>query len=71
MAEWLRLAVADVVVPLAVGGQGVRVTVSLGVAEASPAMADGRELFAAADAALYAAKAAGKNRVVLAGAETA
>jgi diguanylate cyclase (GGDEF)-like protein len=44
--------------------QGALVTISAGTAVASPAdMADCSELIAAADSALYAAKASGRNRV--------
>jgi diguanylate cyclase (GGDEF)-like protein len=45
-------------------GEVVRVTCSFGVAQLRPAD-DGRELFAAADRALYRAKRKGKNRVEL------
>jgi diguanylate cyclase (GGDEF)-like protein len=48
---------------LAPDGSRIRVTVSLGVA-AYPEGADGGDLVAAADGALYEAKRAGKNRVV-------
>jgi diguanylate cyclase (GGDEF)-like protein len=42
---------------------GVKVTVSIGVAVAEPAVVDTDDLIARADAALYAAKAAGRNTV--------
>lgn len=45
-------------------GEVARVTCSFGVAQLQPAD-DGRELFAAADRALYRAKRTGKNRVEL------
>lgn len=70
-AERLRRAVAALDIPLPDGAGAARVTVSLGAAEAEPAMDAEKELFAAADRALYAAKAAGKNRCVLAGREQA
>jgi diguanylate cyclase (GGDEF)-like protein len=40
-----------------------RVTVSIGLAEFSAGSRDARELFSAADAALYEAKRNGRNRV--------
>ena len=45
-----------------------RATISIGVATLQPAE-DASSLYARADAALYAAKAAGRNRVELAPAE--
>ena len=70
-AERLRRAVAALNIPLPDGVGATRVTVSLGAAEADPAMDAEKDLFAAADRALYAAKASGKNRCVLAGPEQA
>ncbi len=64
VAERLRAAVAAVTVP----GHAVSVTTSVGLAQASPATTDGSALVAAADAALYQAKSAGRNRVAVAGA---
>jgi len=58
-AERLRLAVAGMAIPA--GDESLRCTVSLGAAEAEPDMDAEKDLFAAADRALYAAKAAGKN----------
>jgi diguanylate cyclase (GGDEF)-like protein len=66
VAERLRLAVAGLTDLWPDGPGSVRVTVSLGVAEATPAMDAEKDLFATADRALYAAKAAGKNRCALA-----
>lgn len=68
-AERLRRAVAALNIPLPDGVGATRVTVSLGASEADPAMDAEKDLFAAADRALYAAKASGKNRCVLAGRE--
>lgn len=63
IAKAVRAAIADE--PVAVDGQGVRVTASLGVAvmgeEENP-----RATLQRADAACYAAKAAGRNRVEVA-----
>ena len=63
LAERIRSRIATQRVPGVDGADPLRVTVSIGAAS-MPASADGaRELFAAADAALYEAKRAGKNRV--------
>ena len=62
LAERWRLSIADAVVE----GDDVRFTVSLGVASFPR---DGRtsdEVMAAADSAVYAAKAAGRDRVEVA-----
>lgn len=63
VAEKLRLAVA------AKGPPGEQVTISLGVATRLPAES-AASLLARADQALFAAKNAGRNRVVVAGATT-
>ncbi len=66
IAERIRLAVA--VAPIPVGrDRSHRVTVSVGVAGLPAAGTDADELVLAADQALYAAKDAGRDRVVLAG----
>jgi diguanylate cyclase (GGDEF)-like protein/PAS domain S-box-containing protein len=54
--------------PVYAGGRDVVVTVSIGIAVAEPGNAPG-DLLAAADIAMYQAKAAGKNRYVLASAD--
>jgi two-component system cell cycle response regulator len=62
LAERLRGAVANVRVEE--GETAIQVTVSIGVGWLSECnLADGLELFARADARLYAAKRAGRNRV--------
>ncbi len=60
-AERLRKAVASTPVPLP--GGGLEVTCSLGIAERLPGDQDAGQLLARADAALYRAKAGGRNRV--------
>ena len=59
VAERVRLAVAGLAV--LVGHESLGCTVSLGLAEADAGLDAEKDLFAAADRALYAAKAAGKN----------
>ena len=61
VAERVRAALAERVI-VAPGGAAIRITASFGVAT-SPPSSVGEELIAAADAALYDAKHAGKNRV--------
>jgi diguanylate cyclase (GGDEF)-like protein len=61
VAERIRVALARRIV-LAGDGAPIPVTASFGVA-ATPPVRTGSELFATADAALYEAKRAGKNRV--------
>lgn len=65
IGERLRRAVAERPFNLT-AGQTLGVTCSVGVAALAPE-SDAEQLFAAADAALLRAKAAGKNRVELAG----
>jgi diguanylate cyclase (GGDEF)-like protein len=69
IGERVRTAVAALAVPRLDGRGTLRVTVSCGVA--ASADGDPSALVAAADAALYAAKRAGKNRTVRAGAAAA
>lgn len=64
-AERLRRAIETSVIEYA--GQKFRVTISAGVAERMPQMNGSEALLRAADTALYAAKASGRNRVCRAG----
>ena len=61
IAEKLRLAIQAIVVPM--NRATLRVTISVGVAEAGAACPDTTALLAQADAAMYHAKANGRNRV--------
>jgi diguanylate cyclase (GGDEF)-like protein len=61
IAERVRRAVADE--PIATDSGPVSVTISVGVASAGPGRDDLHSLLKAADAALYEAKQAGRNRV--------
>ncbi len=63
LAERMREAVEALQVPGARGSGVLQVTASFGVAAAPENGAEGEALVAAADAALYRAKRAGKNRV--------
>src|SRR5215510_3524114 len=69
VAERLRSSIAEQ--PVAVGSESLKVTVSIGVAQAVPAVAGIHELLKRADEALYAAKRSGRNRVVAMGREPA
>jgi diguanylate cyclase (GGDEF)-like protein len=64
-AEHWRREVAQIEVT--VGATVVRATLSLGVAERRPGMGEPAALVAAADAALYEAKGAGRDRVIARG----
>lgn len=64
VAERIRARIEAEATPLVAGSGVVRVTASLGVATTSGTRLDVQGLIASADAALYDAKAAGKNRVV-------
>jgi diguanylate cyclase (GGDEF)-like protein/PAS domain S-box-containing protein len=66
VAERIRTAIEHLQIPHAASPQGIA-TVSIGLATTSPTEELAQdELIAAADAALYAAKAAGRNRIVVA-----
>jgi diguanylate cyclase (GGDEF)-like protein len=66
-AERLRAQIADA--PLVVAGEPIRLTVSIGVAEADHRMDSFLTLMKEADAALYRAKHRGRNCVMLASAD--
>lgn len=63
-AERFRLAIADT--PFDIGGASRNITASFGIALTSGAGESAEAVVAAADQALYAAKAGGRNRCVLA-----
>jgi diguanylate cyclase (GGDEF)-like protein len=67
LAERMREAIERMQLPGVGGGGSLRVTASFGVAAIPESALDGASLIAAADAALYRAKRAGKNRVARAG----
>lgn len=67
LAERVRTEVADLEVPRLDGGGSIRVTASLGVAALPDSATTKDGLVSAADAALYAAKRAGKNQTQRAG----
>lgn len=66
VAERLRVAVEETRTTF--GEYDKNVTISVGVAERTPAMVEPDALLKAADVAVYSAKDAGRNQVVLAGA---
>lgn len=61
IAEKLRLAIQDIVMPMI--DATLRVTISIGVARAHEDCPDTTTLLAQADAAMYQAKSSGRNRV--------
>jgi diguanylate cyclase (GGDEF)-like protein len=63
VAERLRQAIAEIRLPA--GGEMANVTASIGVAMLSPGQQTTQQALLRADIALYAAKARGRNRVVL------
>jgi diguanylate cyclase (GGDEF)-like protein len=63
LAERVREAIESIHVAGARGGGSLQVTASFGVAAAPQSGSERETLVAAADAALYRAKRAGKNRV--------
>jgi diguanylate cyclase (GGDEF)-like protein len=66
LAERIRERLEEEPIASVTGGEPLRVTASFGTATMPGAAASLRELFAAADEALYEAKRKGKNRVVTA-----
>ena len=65
VAERIRAGVAAAILPCNAEGQTLRLTVSIAVAGYPQMAGDARGLLACADAALYAAKHAGKNVVAI------
>ena len=66
LAERIRSRLEEAEIPPIDGGEPLRVTASVGTATLPDAAGTVRELFEAADEALYEAKRQGKNRVVTA-----
>ena len=66
LAERIRARLESETIPAVDGGEPLKVTASIGTATLPDAASSARELFEAADQALYEAKAQGKNRVVTA-----
>ena len=64
LAERMREAIERLRVPGVAGGASLKITASFGVAAVPESARDRESLIAAADAALYRAKRAGKNRVM-------
>ncbi len=64
LAERLRRAVAETVIPIA--GHDLRVTISVGLAERCAGEPSFDQLLSRADQALYGAKQAGRNRILVA-----
>jgi diguanylate cyclase (GGDEF)-like protein len=69
LSERVRRMIAEQ--PIAVGPLGVPATISIGLAVFVPTRDDALTLVARADAALYRAKAGGRNRVESAALEAA
>ena len=66
VAERLRTRLAEAAIPHAASSVATRVTLSMGIATTDPATATPGKLLAAADAALYQAKATGRNQILIA-----
>jgi diguanylate cyclase (GGDEF)-like protein len=67
LAERIRARIESSSIPLVEGNGEIRVTASVGVASIPANASNAHDVIAAADAALYEAKRAGKNRVERAG----
>ena len=67
LAERIRTRIESSSIPLVEGNGEIRVTASVGVASIPANASNAHDVIAAADAALYEAKRAGKNRVERAG----
>ena len=65
LAERLRATIAEALFPVGEDGTPVGIAVSIGVASYPDMASNMDELVARADAALYAAKRAGKDRVAV------